>query len=172
MVFFFYICKSTFIRSTPRYLKSICWLNATTSELCLLFTDLRALRTTREGWEAAFTPVGILGSGSGQEILAIALCPQINFLFTLCTGHISLFFTSRSFVSNLPPTPPPPPANHCTLWTKFASKMWLRNSLCMEGMSSNHVEAFFFLLFSVLFLFVCFYTRASKMPVVWRYQLS
>ena len=47
-----------------------------------------------------------------------------------------------------------PPVNHSAVWTKFAFKMWLRNSLGRKGMSSNHVEAFFVLLFSVLFCFV------------------
>ena len=49
-----------------------------------------------------------------------------------------------------------PPVNHSAVWTKFAFKMWLRNSLGRKGMSSNHVEAFFVLLFSVLFCFVLF----------------
>ena len=47
-----------------------------------------------------------------------------------------------------------PPVNHSAVWTKFAFKMWLRNSLGRKDMSSNHVEAFFVLLFSVLFCFV------------------
>ena len=114
-----YIWKSTFINSTSRYLKSICWLNATTSELCLLFTKLRASHTTRVGWEGGiYVSTYFKISRSGWEILPIALCPYINF---------ALFFTFN-FVSKLPPTPYPPfpPANQPTtphFGQKFASKM-------------------------------------------------
>ena len=112
-----YIWKSTFINSTSRYLKSICWLNATTSELCLLFTKLRASHTTRVGWEGGiYVSTYFKISRSGWEILPIALCPYINF---------ALFFTFN-FVSKLPPTPyplpplpPGQPANHSTLRTKI-----------------------------------------------------
>ena len=111
------------------------------------------------GWEAAFTPVRILGSGSGWEILAIALCPQINFLFTLCTGHISLFFASRSFVSNLPPTPPPPRQPLHTLdeirFQNVASK------LTLHGRHEFEPRRGLFLFVVFCFVFVCLFLHES-----------
>ena len=68
---FFTYEKARYI-STSRYLKSIFWLNATTSELCLLFTNLRALHTTGVGWEGgSYAGAYFRITRSGWEILAI-----------------------------------------------------------------------------------------------------
>ena len=71
------------MRSTPRYLKSICWLNATTSELCLLFTNLRALRTTGEGlgggiYASAYFRIRIWLGNPGDRTLPL---DQLSFHF-------------------------------------------------------------------------------------------
>ena len=84
-------------------MKSICWLNATTSELCLLFTNLRALRTTGEGWEggiyaSAYFRIRIWLGNPGDRTLPL---DQLSLHFV----HRPHKHTSRSFVSNLPPTP-------------------------------------------------------------------
>ena len=106
MVFFFYIWKSTFISSTFRYFESTVLLNTATSELCLLFTDLRALRATGEGWEGGIYANAYFRIRIWLENLSDRTLPlyQLNPFSSVCApstkANSSLVVY---FVSNLPP---------------------------------------------------------------------
>ena len=120
----FYIWKRTFISSTSRYLRSICWLNATTSEL--VYYLLTCVPHARRGWggKAAFTSARILryqdlGGKSCRSHFALTSTLPFSSLRALATQANSS--PAVYFVSNLPPTPLPfgQPANHSTLRTKI-----------------------------------------------------
>ena len=142
-------------------MKSICWLNATTRELCLLFTDQRALCTTGERWEggiyaSAYFRIRIWLGNPGDRTLPL---DQLSLHF-VHQPHKPILHKSfiLYLIYPLPLPPPPRQPLHTLDEIRFQN---VASKLTLHGRHEFEPRRGLFLFVVFCFVFVCLFLHES-----------